>query len=121
MCGFDQPTLKWFNSYFEGRRQFTSINGYKSDEREIICGVPQGSLLSQGGIRDGFPTNNNEFKQLSVFYGHTKAFYRCSGVFDARCSMPPTSWEEMKMDLKSDRKSRIYHLLFDLTTLFYTL
>ena len=41
-----------------------------------------------------------------------KAFYRCSGVFDARCSMPPTSWEEMKMDFKSDRKSRIFHLLF---------
>ena len=38
--------------------------------------------------------------------------------FDARCSMPPTSWEEMKMDFKSDRKSRIFHLLFDLTKLF---
>ena len=75
----------------------------------------------QGGIRDGVPTSNNEFKQLSVFYGHTKAFYRCSGVFDARCSMPPTSWEEMKMDFKSDRKSRIFHLLFDLTKLFHTL
>ena len=79
------------------------------------------TLFNQGGIRDGVPTSNNEFKQLSVFYGHTKTFYRCSGVFDARCSMPPTSWEEMKMDFKSNRKSRIFHLLFDLTKLFYTL
>ena len=26
---------------------------------------------------------------------------------DARCSMPPTSLEEMKMDFKSDRKSKL--------------
>ena len=59
------------------------------------------TTLYQGGLRAGVPTSNNEFKQLSVFYGHTKAFYRCSGVypvFDARCSMPPTSWKDMKMD-----------------------
>ena len=30
-----------------------------------------------------------------------KVQYMCSGVFDARCSMPPTSWEELKMDFKS--------------------
>ena len=39
-----------------------------------------------------------EFKQLTVLYGHTKSLYRCSDVFDARCSMPPTSWEELEMD-----------------------
>ena len=59
--------------------------------------------LDQGGLRAGVPTSNNEFKQLSVFYGPRKAFYRCSGVFDARYLMPPTSWEEMNMDLKSDK------------------
>ena len=59
------------------------------------------SSLRTATLRAGVPTGNNEFKQLSVFYGHTKAFYRCSGVypvFDARCSMPPTSWKDMKMD-----------------------
>ena len=35
---------------------------------------------NQGGIRAGVTTSYNEFKQLSVFYGHTKAFCRCSGV-----------------------------------------
>ena len=58
------------------------------------------SKLYQAGIRAGVPTSNNEFKQLTVFYGHTKEFYRCSGVFDARCSMPPTSWDELEMDFK---------------------
>ena len=73
---------------------------------------------NQGGLKAGVPTRYNEFQQLSVFYGHTKALYRCSGVFDARCSMPPISWEEMKMDFISDR---IFHLVFDQTKLFYTL
>ena len=78
-------------------------------------------MLNQGGLRAGVPTSNNEFKQLSVFYGHTKAFYRCYGVFDARCSMPPILWEELKVDFISDSISRIFHLLFDQTNLFYTL
>ena len=54
--------------------------------------------VNQGGLRAVVSTSNNEFKQLSVFYGHTQAFRRCSGVFYARCSMPPTSREEMKID-----------------------
>ena len=45
MHGFDHSTLKWFKNYFEDRRQFTSVNGYISDERTLTCGVPQGSLL----------------------------------------------------------------------------
>ena len=78
-------------------------------------------MYDQGGLRAGVPTSNDKFKQLSVFYGHTKAFYRCSGVFDARWSMPPISWEELKIDFKSDKISRIFHILFDQTKLFHTL
>ena len=71
------------------------VDRFKKKMRTVLA-----DLYNQGGtcIRDGVPTSYNEFKQLSVFYGHTKEFYRCSGVFNARCSMPPTSWEEMKMD-----------------------
>ena len=56
--------------------------------------------------------SSNKFNE---FNGHTKAFYTCYGVFDARCSMPPISWEELKVDFISDRISRIFHLLFDQT------
>ena len=89
----------------------------------IVCLRYSISTLSvQGGIRAGVPTSYNEFKQLCFLwtYHSVGALVSCRR-FDARCSMPPTSWEEMKMDFKSDRKSRIFHLLFDLTELFYTL
>ena len=76
MCGFDQPTLKWFKSYFEGRRQFTSINGYKSDEREITCGVPQGSLLGPLLFTlfvNDMP-NNVQFCELALYDDDTCLF-----------------------------------------------
>ena len=38
--------LKWIRSYLEGRRQFVSVNGSDSGQREITSGVPQGGVLS---------------------------------------------------------------------------
>ena len=76
MCGFDQHTLKWFKSYFEGRRQFTSINGYKSDEREVTCGVPQGSLLGPLLFTlfvNDMP-NNVQFCELALYADDTCLF-----------------------------------------------
>ena len=79
------------------------------------------SMVIPRRFKSWSPNKLNEFKQLSILYGHTQAFYRCYGVFDARCSMPPISWEELKVDFISDRISRIFHLLFDQAKLFYTL
>ena len=36
---------QWFNSYFNNRKQFVSINGIYSDVTNIQYGVPQGSVL----------------------------------------------------------------------------
>ena len=46
----------------------------------LLCGLFRSD---QGGLRAGVTTSYNEFKQLSVFYGHTKAFCRCSGVLSS--------------------------------------
>ena len=35
----------WFKSYLTNRKQFVSINGYDSEEVEMLYGVPQGSVL----------------------------------------------------------------------------
>jgi len=43
--GIRGTTNAWFSNYLSGRYQCVSINGTKSDFKEIQCGVPQGSIL----------------------------------------------------------------------------
>ena len=37
--------LSWFRSYLTDRSKYVSLNGYESDTKMIICGVPQGLVL----------------------------------------------------------------------------
>ena len=35
----------WFASYLPNRPQFCTLNGNKSKQRKVTCGIPQGSCL----------------------------------------------------------------------------
>ena len=37
--------LQWFTSYLSNRKQYVSYNGHNSLHLNILCGVPQGSIL----------------------------------------------------------------------------
>ena len=43
--GFRGIVLEWFKSYLYNRKQYVSINSCKSSMENILCGVPQGSIL----------------------------------------------------------------------------
>ena len=43
--GIRGTALNWFTSYISERQQYVSVNGNTSDQLEISCGVPQGSVL----------------------------------------------------------------------------
>ena len=43
--GIGDIANKWFQSFLEDRKQFTSVQGSKSAEKPIKYGVPQGSVL----------------------------------------------------------------------------
>ena len=36
---------EWFKSYLNGRKQFWSVNGQKSETEEVVCVIPQGSCF----------------------------------------------------------------------------
>ena len=37
--------LEWFKNYLSNRTQYVSYNNCKSSLKDIVCGVPQGSIL----------------------------------------------------------------------------
>ncbi len=43
--GINGNELQWFRSYLTDRKQFVSLNGKLSNLRDILIGVPQGSIL----------------------------------------------------------------------------
>ena len=43
--GIRGTALNWFRSYLSNRKQFVLINNFKSELKNINCGVPQGSIL----------------------------------------------------------------------------
>ena len=43
--GFRGISQTWFKNYLHNRKQYVSINGQDSQEKELHCGVPQGSVL----------------------------------------------------------------------------
>ena len=43
--GFDKSALKFIYDYLKGRRQRTKVSGAYSSWKELLCGVPQGSIL----------------------------------------------------------------------------
>ena len=43
--GIRGKSLKWFQSYLSNRKQYVTYNGVSSPVNNIICGVPQESIL----------------------------------------------------------------------------
>ena len=43
--GIEGKALQWFTSFITGRTQRVCIDGNSSDLHQLICGVPQGSVL----------------------------------------------------------------------------
>ena len=45
VCGIRGHSHNWFASYLSNRRQYVNIKSYDSEELDVTCGVPQGSIL----------------------------------------------------------------------------
>jgi hypothetical protein len=43
--GFRGIVLEWFQSYLNDRKQYVCFNSCNSSMKDILCGVPQGSIL----------------------------------------------------------------------------
>jgi hypothetical protein len=43
--GVDGTTLVWISSFLSNRKQLVLLDGVKSSEKEVLSGVPQGTVL----------------------------------------------------------------------------
>ena len=68
--------LKWFQSYLSNRKQYVELDGVKSPNQTMLCGVPQGStlgpLLFLIYIND-LP-NSSEHLSFKIFADDTNVF-----------------------------------------------
>ena len=64
LMGIAGPALKWFESYLSNRKQYVDVNGTKSEEKDLLLSVIQGSIL--GPI---------------LFLCYINDFHRCTSLF----------------------------------------
>ena len=74
--------LKLFDNYLSNRKQYTEVNGYKSNTKMIQTGVPQGSIL--GPLQfllyiNDLPTSSNNFKMI-MYADDTTLYYNIENI-----------------------------------------
>lgn len=58
--------LRWFDSYLRDRKQYVCVDGNNSDLKQILFGVPQGSIL--GPILFLIYMNDAQFVTKTIQY-----------------------------------------------------
>ena len=83
--GIEASALQWFTTFITGRTQIVCIDGKSSDSRQLICGVPQGSVL---GARMYTQMLADVIRRHDVqhhsYADDTQVYVRCEDTEDAR-------------------------------------
>ena len=62
LYGIKNNSLKWFSSDLSDRKQYVQTSVSKTTNLNVVCGVPQGSILN--GSQATFRIENSTFRQV---------------------------------------------------------
>ena len=86
--GVEANALHWFTTFITGRTQRVCIEGNSSDPHQLICGVPQGSVLGVRMYTMYTQMLANVIRKHDVqhhsFTDDTQVYVRCDDNEDAR-------------------------------------
>ena len=88
--GIEANALQWFTTFITGRTQRVCIDGKSFDSRQLICGVPQGSVLGARmytmytQVLADVIRRHDVQHHSSVQVDNTQVYVRCEDTEDAR-------------------------------------
>ena len=104
--GFRGIVLEWFRNYLSNRKQYVSYNSSDSQLKDIVCGVPQGSILGPLlfilYINDITSTSN--ILEFILFADDTTILYSHKDI-DSQISVVNTELEEVSNWFKANKLS----------------
>ena len=86
---------KWFSSYLSNRSQFVSLGQMESGSQQILCGVPQGSVLGP-----------------LLFLLYVNDLHKCSNVLDFHLFADDTNIFLQDQNLKSIELRHFFKFIF---------
>ena len=60
LYGIKRVAFNWFRSYLSRRKQYCQVNDHLSNPLEMICGIPQGSILGRLSVKQGTGNRGTE-------------------------------------------------------------
>ena len=99
VVGIDDNLLLWISSFLTNRKMKVSVKGFLSRERDVLSGVPQGSVL---GPLLFLVYINNIADQLSTDYkifADDLKLYACVGFHFSAGAPSPSSVAEVQRDI----------------------